>query len=223
MDDPSIDPAEHRRALAGLARINRFSGSAGHLWPCIRKLALEVAPRPLRILDVATGSGDVLLGLWKRAQQAGVALELAGCDISDVAVTTALNEARQWNANIHYFEHDALHGSLPAGFDVITSSLFLHHLDESDLTRLLKEMARAATRAVLINDLSRSRLNFLLVWTASRLLTRSRVVHEDGPLSVRAALTAAELRTLAEVAGLKGATVTNRFPCRLMLEWRKPK
>ena len=42
MDDPALDPAEHRRALAGLARLNRFGGSAGVLWPAVAKLAGEL-------------------------------------------------------------------------------------------------------------------------------------------------------------------------------------
>ena len=39
MDDPALDPAEHRVALAALARINRISRSAGILWPAVKELA----------------------------------------------------------------------------------------------------------------------------------------------------------------------------------------
>ena len=57
MDHPALPAAEHRRALAGLARLNSLSGSVGVLWPEVRKLARELG-RPLRILDVATGSAQ---------------------------------------------------------------------------------------------------------------------------------------------------------------------
>jgi hypothetical protein len=73
-----------------------------------------------------------------------------------------------------------------------------------------------------VNDLSRSRWNLGLVWCATRLVTRSRVVHVDGPLSVRGAFTPAEAAKLAERAGLTGARVAERFPCRWLLTWRKP-
>ena len=62
--------------------------------------------------------------------------------------------------------------------------------------------------------------SFGVVWLASRLLTRSPVVHVDGPLSVRAAFTPAELLALTHAGGLTGATVTPRFPGRMILEWR---
>src|SRR4051812_15913396 len=82
MDDPGLDPAEHRLALAGLARINRISRSAAILRPHIRQLARAFAGRPVRILDIATGSGDVPLSLVRWATWAGVRLEAAGCDVS---------------------------------------------------------------------------------------------------------------------------------------------
>lgn len=68
MDDPALDPGEHRRALAGLARLNRVSDSVGVLWPAVVKLAGELH-RTVRLLDVATGSGDVPRRLLARANR----------------------------------------------------------------------------------------------------------------------------------------------------------
>ena len=98
----------------------------------------------------------------------------------------------------------------------------MHHLAVDDAVTLLARCAAATDGLVLVNDLARSRWNLGLVWLATRLLTRSHVVHVDGPLSVRAAFTASEARELAERAGLAGATVSGRFPCRWLLTWRKP-
>ncbi|MFO0803783.1 MAG: methyltransferase domain-containing protein [Gemmataceae bacterium] len=212
MDDPALDPEEHRCALAGLARLNAWSDSVGVLWKPIRAMN-----RPLRVLDVATGSGDVPRGLMKRAKAAGVSLEVAGCDISP----TAIEAAKQASPGIRFFVHDAIRDPLPSGFDVVTCSLFLHHLDDDSAILLLKRMAEAAGSLVLVNDLARSRFNFLSVWFACHVLTRSRVVRFDGPASVRSAYSPAEASALAERAGLKGAQVRTRFPCRYLLQWRK--
>ena len=216
MDDPALDPAEHRRALAGLARINRWSGSAKLLWPPIRDLARQLN-RPLCILDVATGSGDVPLSLLDRAKREGITLDITGCDLSPLAI----DEARSRGGNATFRTLDVLNEPLPGGFDVVTCSLFLHHLDEPDVVTVLRAMA-AAGSLVLVSDLVRSRFNLLQVWVAARLLSRSRVVHVDGPLSIRGAFTVAEMRRLAEHAGLTGATVQSKFPCRMLLTWRKP-
>lgn len=222
MDDPGLDPGEHRRALSGLARINRVSGSAGVLWPAIRQLARERSGKPLRVLDVATGSGDVPIRLWWKATDARVPLVVNGCDISPTAVAAAARNAEQAGTLAEFFVHDAIRQPLPAGYDVVTCSLFLHHLSEEDAIALLRRMADAAGALVLVNDLARSRFNYLAVWVACHALSRSRVVRFDGPASVRSAFTPREALGLAEKAGLAGATVRWRFPCRFLLTWRKP-
>jgi 2-polyprenyl-3-methyl-5-hydroxy-6-metoxy-1,4-benzoquinol methylase len=221
MDQPGLDEVQHVQALRGLARINRLSGSARILWPALRTLARQLSPAPLRLLDVATGGGDVPLGLWRKARRAGLALAIAGCDRSPTALAHARRGAARHGADLRYFEWDALGGPLPEGYDVLTCSLFLHHLDEAEAVGLLARMAAAARRLVLINDLRRSTVGLLLAYLGTRLLSTSPVVHTDGPLSVAAAFTPAEMRTLAARAGLKGATVARRWPFRFLLTWRR--
>ena len=221
MDQPGLDPAAHHHALSGLARINAWSNSAGIFWPSIRALARELG-RSLRVLDVATGAGDVPLKLWRRANQESIPLSIEACDRSGTALAYARAKAEARNAAIHFFPLDALAESLPQGFDVICCSLFLHHLDEADAVALLMKMKQAAPRLLLVNDLRRSQLGWLVAWLGCRALTRSRVVHVDGPLSVRAAFTIAEARTLAQKAGLDGALVRRRWPWRWLLTWRNP-
>lgn len=219
MDDPALDPSRHRQALRGLARINRWGRSAQILWPAIR-LAAGVTRRPLRILDIATGAGDVPLALWRMGRRIGYHLEIAGCDRSATAVAYARERAEQAGADIQFFALDALAGPLPSGYDVLTSSLFLHHLDEPDAVSLLRHMASAGSPLVLISDLRRSHVGLALAHLGTRLLSASTVVHTDGPRSVRAAYTPEEVRALAEQSGLLGATITRRWPCRFLLNWR---
>ena len=122
-------------------------------------------------------------------------------------------------AAVSFFEWDALRGAPPAGFDVITCSLFLHHLSEADAGRVLASLAAASGELLLVNDLRRGLGGLLLAHVVTRLVTTSRIVHTDGPISVRAAFTVDEARDLARRAGLDGAVVTRRWPCRWLLRW----
>jgi hypothetical protein len=222
MDQPDLEPRRHGEALHGLARINFFSRSAGLLWSPLAALARRVAPQPLRILDLATASGDVPIRLWKRARRNGLNLHLEGCDVSSVAIGHAEYRA-EWNdhADVRFFVHDVLNGPLPSGYDVMMCSLFLHHLDDEQAVDLLRRM-REAARLVLVNDLRRCVSGFVLAHVVCRLLTRSDVVHVDGPRSVEAAFTIPEARALADRAGLTGATIVRRWPVRYLLSWEKP-
>ncbi len=221
MDDPALDPAEHARALAGLRRVNAVSRADALLWKPLRQLAREQAPKPLRVLDLATGSGDMPMRLWARFRKAGLPAEVAGCDISPVAVAEATRRAAAAGADVKFFPCDLFAGRISGEYDAVVCSLFMHHLDPPDVVTMLKRMAEVATRGVYVNDLRRSRGGWRLAWVGTRILSRSPVVHFDGPVSVAAAYTADEVKKMADDAGLTGATAKNCWPWRLLLSWRR--
>ncbi len=222
MDQPDLDPVEHRNALRGLRRINVVSRSAAILWPEVAAVARQIHPRTLRFLDLACGGGDNAVALAARAQLAGLSIEVHGCDISHLAISVARQGAEATDAkNVQFSQLNVLEEPLPRGYHIVSCSLFLHHLDESQVIHLLGKMAEAATEAVLINDLQRSWLGLGLAWIGCRLLTRSPVVHIDGPRSVAAAFAVSEICSLAGRSGLDGATVRQHWPQRWLLAWRK--
>jgi SAM-dependent methyltransferase len=222
MDQPGLDEGRHRQALRGLERINFWSRSAALVWGPVADLAREEPGRRLRVLDLASGAGDVPIRLWRRARRAGFSLQVEGCDVSPAAVAHAAARAAEAGAEVRFFVWDALCGPLPSGYDVVLSSLFLHHLPDEQAVDLLRRMAEAAGRLVLINDLERSRAGWLLAYLGTRLLSRSAVVHTDGLRSVEAAFNLHEVRSLAGRAGLTGAQARASWPCRFVLAWRRP-
>jgi 2-polyprenyl-3-methyl-5-hydroxy-6-metoxy-1,4-benzoquinol methylase len=222
MDQPDLDPSLHVHALRGLQRINIVSRSAAILWPTIAQLAQQVAPRSVRVLDIACGGGDIAVALARRAKRSGLPIEVDGCDVSGRAIEEAQRRATDAAAqDVRFFRLDALEQPLPKGYDVLTSSLFLHHLSEEQAAHLLRRMAAAARRAVMICDLERSWLGYGLAWFGCRLLTRSPVVHVDGPRSVAAAFAVSEISSLAARSGLEGAVISHHWPERWLLAWRK--
>ena len=104
-------------------------------------------------------------------------------------------------------------------FDVVFCSLFLHHLNNADAEQLLKVMNKRARYLVLLTDLIRSRLGYGMAWAGTRLLSRSWVVHTDGPLSVKAAFQIEEVRALTQRAGIQNAKLQRCWPERYLLSW----
>ncbi len=100
------------------------------------------------------------------------------------------------------------------------TSMFTHHLEREQVVELLRKMA-AGSRMVIVNDLVRSWYGWLGVSMAVHLMSRSPVVHVDGPRSIRASFKPAELGQLAEQAGLSGAQITRHLPVRMLLTWRR--
>jgi 2-polyprenyl-3-methyl-5-hydroxy-6-metoxy-1,4-benzoquinol methylase len=224
MDAPDLAAAAHEAALDGLARLNRWSRAAPTLWSAVARLArgAGAARRPLRLLDVACGGGDVPVALALRARRAGLDLQVSACDRSPTALTRARAHALRHGADVRFTPCDVLADALPGPAEIVTCSLFLHHLTDAQAVALLAGLGAAATRAVLVADLRRTRAGLALAGACTRLATRSPLVHADGPASVRAAFTPSELADLARRAGLHDARVRNTFPQRMMLTWMRP-
>src|SRR5206468_513816 len=92
MDGSDMAGARHALALRGLERINAWSGSARILWPALARLARENSAG-IQVLDVATGGGDVPIGLWHKARRARVPIQLHGIDRSPSAIEHARRRA----------------------------------------------------------------------------------------------------------------------------------
>jgi SAM-dependent methyltransferase len=213
MDDPAVDAQLHRAALDKLAQFNVLAGSVG-------AIATELArlEGPLRVLDLATGAGDLPCGLMRRAQREQRAWQVDGADISPTSVEHARRRAARQarGKGPRFMVLDALRDPLPTDYDVLTCSLFLHHLSVDDAVALLSRMRAAAKRAVIVQDLLRSRAALNLTWLVTRLSSRNRLILNDGPLSVAAAFTLDEVAQLAQRAGLVAARIRARRPYRFV-------
>jgi len=221
MDDPAIDPDVHRAALRGLARVNTISDAATPIARAIRKrlLDVDIVPERLSVLDVATGSGDLPIRLARLLETPGCALEFHACDISRTALETTRERSERAGVPISTHAVDILADPLPEA-DVVTCALFMHHLTEEQAVRALVAMSRAARRLLVISDLRRSWPALVMVAAATRLVTRSRVVHVDAVRSVQGSFTSPELAHLADRAGLVTASIRPIRPARMLLCWQ---
>ena len=120
MDDPGIDPVVHAHALRGLARLNRLARSDRIPWKALRRwVDGRARSEPISVLDIATGSGDVPLGLARRARRASLDLELHGCDISSVALDHARERAQALGMEFTGFRQDAIREPFTRRYDVV--------------------------------------------------------------------------------------------------------
>ena len=214
MDAPAQDTAALGRALGDLRAVNRWLGGTWvvrrHLDPMLRRCP----PGKIRVLDVATGSADIPLQLARAYPQ----VEVTATDAHPQTTEFARSRVGA-HPQVQVESADALDLPYPDGaFDFALCSTALHHFDEADAVRVLRELDRVAARGVVVMDLCRSRFGLigaqLLAATAWR---RSQMTRHDGPLSVRRAYTPGEVRRLAARAGLRKARVHTHFMFRLAL------
>lgn len=228
MDAPGLCPDEHHRALAGLRRINRLSGTASQLQREVLRIASREPARPWKILDVGCADGEIAFEL-SGLLSGRLNHVLTGWDMSTVAISAARTRLEQAGDQVGKLRFDvrnlfdelaAIRGEPP--FDIVYCTLFLHHFSDEDAVRILAAMRRLARCAVIVDDLQRTNFGWWLATAGCRILSRSPVVHFDGPQSVRAAFSCDEVMQLAHSAGLNHATLRRHWPERFMLCWEAP-
>jgi ubiquinone/menaquinone biosynthesis C-methylase UbiE len=211
LDRADNPDAEVRESLRDLERLNRHFGGVRTILLHLRRMIAGNPRAPLAILDVATGAADIPRAICRWARRRGLSVTIEALDRSAQAV----GAATAWAAD--YPELRVRRAEAPPlaypdrSFDVVISSLFLHHLSEEQGVRLLREMARIARRGVIVNDLRRSRVGCALTALATRILSPNRLTRHDGPMSIRRGFRPEELRRMAARAGLAPAR-TSRHP-----------
>lgn len=191
-------PADAACNLADLRRINRYLG--GHALLLSQTARLFRPDEVFTALDVGAASGDNARALQARFRQARI------CSLDHQPRNLLLAPDPKIAA-------DAF--ALPfaeSAFDLVTASLFLHHFNETNIVKLLREMKRVAARHILVMDLERHRLAYHFLPSTAWMFGWHRVTLHDGPVSVQAGFRAAELVSLAREAGLAGAHVRRHLP-----------
>ena len=178
---------------------------------------------PLRILDVGCGFGDGLRRIERWANTRNIAVELAGLDLNPDAAAIAA-EASAEGSKIEWVAADVFAYTPESPFHVVVSSLFTHHLAETDVVRFLQWMERHAKLGWFISDLSRGALPYYLFRAFSKLAGLHPFVQHDGPVSIRRSFAPENWRSMCATAGLGQLDVDiRRFkPARLCVGRRKP-
>lgn len=211
MDDANADPAEVARAFRFIRAINRHLGGTSSLLRVWEKECLSwPRDRPMHWLDLGTGAADIPLAVDDWARRRGLRVTCVALDRMAASLTVA-RAAVGSHPRIRVEEGDAftLDRDFAAGsFDYVHAGLFLHHLPDDQVPRVLRSMGQLATRSVIWNDLLRTRQSAVAI----RLLTLAcpRFVRDDARLSVAKGFLPDEARALAHCAGLSGVTLRHR-------------
>ncbi len=210
MDQP-LPPYELNRALQALGRMHRYSFSSRMIARQIVQWAKRKNRNEISLLDVGCGGGELTVAVQNRCTQAGLITKVVGQDINP---TTAALAQKKYAAVASFFCSPAT--QIVGTYDVIMSSLFLHHLTESDTVEFLHTMVGASRGMILAYDLRRSIAGLGIAWAGSHLLSRSSVVRDDAIRSVRAAYTPDELYAIAKSAKLQDFHI-NLMPFQRMM------
>ena len=215
MDRPQPITPELEVDLRNLRQLNRYFGS----YCLVRHFASQWirAGENLRVLDMATGSGDIPRLLIDHARTVGARVEVIAIDQQASTVEIARRLSADYT-EIRFEQGDVLTFGESGDFDLVLCSLALHHFSEDAAIRLLRRCRALSRRFVLVSDLRRGFLATVGVYLLTLLVYRERMTQIDGRLSARRAFSYSEMRQLAERAGWKNFEHA-RFPFARQAVW----
>jgi SAM-dependent methyltransferase len=186
LDSNQCDPRDVRDSLVDLQRINRWFGGIHTSSRMIDTVLGRTGAKTLTLLDIASATGDIPEHIKLRLASRSVQFSYTLLD-RDTSHFDGVRAPR--------VRGDAL--SLPFrnnSFDVVTCSLFAHHLEPAELVAFARESLRVAKVALLINDLRRSYMHLAAIYAGLPLFRR--ITRHDSVASVWRSYTIPELRQL---------------------------
>ncbi len=99
----------------------------------------------------------------------------------------------------------------PASFDFVLCALTLHHFAESDVVAILRRIHDIARVGYIVNDVRRNRIAIWLSKLMVHTIVTNPIARFDAPASCERAFTVAELRAMAQQAGMRNFQI-HRHP-----------
>jgi len=198
MDRPQPVTRELKRDLANLRSLNRWFGSHRLVRHFLRRW---LKPNDkARILDVATGSGDIPRLIVDHARRQNVSVHIDAIDqqASTIEIARGLSAAYP---EIDSCCVDLFEWNPPELYDIVLCSLTLHHFSKDDAVRVLQKCRELSRARILVADLRRARLLTCAVYFVTATIYRDAMTKTDARLSAVRAFSFGEMRKVAECAG----------------------
>jgi ubiquinone/menaquinone biosynthesis C-methylase UbiE len=206
LDDDRGTPAEIAGSLRDLRWFNRWFGGIATTRRLFETASRITQQSQLTVLEVGSGDGSLIRTVASDLQP-GLQLELTLLDraASHLPVNGSLRKVAGDALRLPF--HDL-------SFDLVSCSLFLHHLSPQQAVAFAREALRVSRIGVVVHDLVRDPVHLAFAY-AGIPLYRSRITRHDAPASVWQAYTADEVVGYFREAGALDVQVHRQYFYRM--------
>jgi 2-polyprenyl-3-methyl-5-hydroxy-6-metoxy-1,4-benzoquinol methylase len=211
LDLPDIPAEAIYRNMQELSFINRWLGGHDITIQGFHQIAGN--GRQLTICEIGSGGGDNLRAIEKKSRNQ--IKKLIGIDINRDCISFA--EMQDWQSEVQWIRDDFRNTHFKDPPDILFCSLFCHHFKDEELVSMLQWMYANCTRGFFINDLHRHPLAYYAIRMLTAAFSRSYLVKNDAPLSVRRGFRKKELESLLQRAGISSYHVRWKWAFRWLV------
>ena len=198
MDRPQPVSGELERDLENIRELNRWFGSYSLISLFLSRW-IKAGAR-LRIVDLATGSGDIPRLIAEYGRKVGAELRIDALDRQSATLEIAKKLSARY-PEITFVEGNLLEWDATEPYDLVLCTLALHHFSDHDAVCVLKRCRELSRNFVLVSDLRRGWLAKLGVHLLTATMFREPMTKYDARLSAARAFSFSEMNQLARRAG----------------------
>ena len=218
MDNLQCKGEEVEQTLHELEVINKLLGGNQLTMSGISEL-VDTVPSitRLRVYDLGCGRGDMLEMISKWANNKGITAQLTGIDANPNIIRIA-KARHENNTDIRFEVKNIFDPDLAREkADIILATLFTHHFTDDQLSFLLRQWNMQASIGIVINDLHRHWLAYYSIGLLTHYFSKSGMVRNDGPVSVRRSFSKNEWKHILKNAGISHYKITWHWAFRWKL------
>lgn len=185
MDDLEVGGEVLDQTLHELRVINRLLGGNYVSTSGLEKLMVQVPKHHYSIADLGCGGGDMIRVMHSWSARNQWDCSFVGIDANPHTIAFARENLKDLYAVdfqvMNVFDPNFSEDQV----DIITCTLFTHHFTDEELISIFKACKKKAKVGIVINDLHRHPLAFHSISLLTRWFSKSPMVKNDGPLSVK--------------------------------------
>ncbi len=201
LDDLNLDGEPLHKALKSLEWVNRWFGNHRSVLKAIHRI-YKKEERPLCIIDLGCGGGDLALAVAKSLHQQKIKFTITGIDGNANTLAYARKNCAAFN-QINFLQADILKSQFSIQpCDILISSHFMYHFTAEALVDLLKNNLSVISTAIIFSELKRNQFAMRLFKFSSFLMPISKLAKEDGLQAIKRSFSKKEWLTILKQAGI---------------------
>jgi SAM-dependent methyltransferase len=212
LDGKNISFEDIRLNMQELDFINKHLGGHKVTISGIKPFAARPA---MHVVEIGCGGGDTLRVIKEWCDKKNIEVQLCGIVINKEFISFATE--RSANKGINFISSDYILVRFEQQPDIIFSSLFCHHFSDDELVEMLQWIYKNCRYGFFINDLHRHSLAYYSIKFLTKAFSKSYMVKNDAPLSVKRGLKKNEWKRIFAEAGIKNYQIKWKWAFRWLI------
>jgi hypothetical protein len=183
LDQPGIPEMDIRRNMYELGVINSYLGGNACSLEGLKKSMLGWQGKQIQLVEVGCGNGEQLYFLYQWLKKRGYEVHCTGIDFNASCIQMA-GELVKHHEDFEWICSPYQEVELRPTGAIIFSSLFCHHLNDTELEDYFYWCIGQQPHSFFVNDLHRHPLAYYSIKVITQLFSSSYLVKNDAPLSV---------------------------------------